>query len=635
MSKIIVWMVPLIFITAALCGCGDSCNTSSPMSVTLTPGPAPQGWGSVRGVVVDGETELPMENVTVSLTLRQARGSYTQETDGEGVYFFENVPYGDYDLVFEPLWGSGYIGRSQQVAVAGDTGVRTVEIANSLMLRLCGGTAEDGGNSVIETAEGYLAVVGKTHSVDGDLEGLRSPHPEDPEWIRGDSDLWLLVIDPENENILFSQVYGGEGEDEGFGLAETAEGCLAVTGKTNSGTGDLQGIRPSDPSNPGGERYDSDLWFLVIDWKNPSGKGIRYNRTYGGTGEDAGSAIVLLDDGRLAVAGNTSSEDLDLQGLRSAHPEDPEWGRYDSDLWLLVIDWKTGAFSQQVYGGTGNDAGTALVSMGAGKVAVTGYTSSEDLDLTGQRPPYPIEPEWNPRGDWDIWLLILDTNALSLPDRGKLASRIYGGYREDAAQGISLVPDGRLAIVGETNSEDLDLEDLRSPHPENPEWDRYDRDLWILVVNPDNLAVKKGIEFSQTYGGFNDDAAAGVSAMKNGFLAVTGQTNSADGDLEGVVPPNEDDRMYTFIWTMIVDPAASQGKGIQMNTVYGENVNIAEAGGVAVTENGCLAVAGMVGGEGAVPTFGKSTPGPVNAPPDLVIMDINQQGKVRMHEPKR
>jgi len=129
-----------------------------------------------------------------------------------------------------------------------------------------GGSSNDYGYSVVETSDGGLVVTGYTYSF-GD-----------------DSQVYLLKTDP-NGNLLWEKNFGGTSDDQGYGVIETSDGGLVVTGRTNSfGSNDQVYLLKTDS--------DGDLLW---------------EKTFGGSSYDSGYSVVEILDGGLVVTGYTNS----------------------------------------------------------------------------------------------------------------------------------------------------------------------------------------------------------------------------------------------------------------------------------------------------------------------------------------
>jgi hypothetical protein len=131
-----------------------------------------------------------------------------------------------------------------------------------------GGPDDDGVSSVIQTSGGGFALAGYTGSFGA-----------------GGSDFWLVETGS-NGTHLWNATYGGGGYDIGTSIVQVDDGGYALVGHTDS-------------FGAGG----SDLWLIRTD----SGGNMDWNRTYGGVLGDAGTSVVQTSDGGFAMAGRTES----------------------------------------------------------------------------------------------------------------------------------------------------------------------------------------------------------------------------------------------------------------------------------------------------------------------------------------
>lgn len=279
-----------------------------------------------------------------------------------------------------------------------------------------GGAGEDEITALAVDAAGEIAVCGDTDSLD--LPVLRASGADfvlQESYGGGLGDAFLARFAPDFELLAASYLGGGE-RDEAAALAWLADGALAVTGSTQSSDFPLQS--PDQASIGGGQagflaRVDArleafhfstfvatsgsqtDLHALI---ETSDGALVVAGGTYGGTFDresiflrrfdaagdaqasmrfanddpvDAQSAWALceLDDGRLALAGETSGAILPSNG--------PPAGAADAcvaivDRFLLGID-----FTER-FGGSSSDYGRAIAAR-ADRLFVGGFSSSSDL----------------------------------------------------------------------------------------------------------------------------------------------------------------------------------------------------------------------------------------------------------------
>lgn len=95
--------------------------------------------------------------------------------------------------------------------------IKTDMYGDSIWTKTFGGFSNEGGNSVIETAEGDFVVCGYTFSFS----------------TNGDMDLWLIKTDISGYT-LWTNMYGGSGAELGFSVIEAFDGGLTACGFTSS-----------------------------------------------------------------------------------------------------------------------------------------------------------------------------------------------------------------------------------------------------------------------------------------------------------------------------------------------------------------------------------------------------------------
>ncbi len=122
----------------------------------------------------------------------------------------------------------------------------------------------DQANSVTPTSDGGYAFAGGTYAVPG-----------------GKSDGWIVRIDA-GGNQVWSRTYGGSDNDSGWGIVALSDGFVMAGNTASSGNG------------------GTDLWLVRTDSLGNK----LWERTFGGSDNDAGGPIALLSDG-FALGGYT------------------------------------------------------------------------------------------------------------------------------------------------------------------------------------------------------------------------------------------------------------------------------------------------------------------------------------------
>ena len=246
---------------------------------------------------------------------------------------------------------------------------------DSVWARSYGGDNYDEAYTVTVDKNGYYVVAGFTNSYGSGL-----------------ADYWILKIDPQVGDTIWTRTFGGSGNETARAVAVGRNGYYYVAGYTNSfGSG------------------NSDFWVLKLD---PSNGDTIWTRTYGGTGNEDATSIAIDGNGTFLVSGYTDS-----------------YGNGGADCWIVRLDPSTGdTLWTKTYGGSSSDYVNSITFDSEGKSVLAGYTKSFGA------------------GDADFWILRVD------PSTGDtLWTKTHGGTGSDKAYSVSSDSSGYL-IVGYSNS---------------------------------------------------------------------------------------------------------------------------------------------------------------------------------------
>jgi hypothetical protein len=295
-----------------------------------------------------------------------------------------------------------------------------------------GGAATDRGRAIVELRDGGFAVAGATES-----KGA------------GEFDAWVLRLDADG-GLLWERHFGGPGTDWASGLAETADGGLAVAAYT----------QPS-------AEVPFTAWIIRLDAEGNT----RWERRFGGEQTDWATAIAALDDGSLAVSGYTEST-----------------GAGGADMWVLLLDAEGGLLWERTFGGAERDYASTVRPTADGGILLGGMTESAGaggVDIRLVHLDREGHVSWDrsyggARDDWvrglvqtrgggyaaagytssrgaglyDMWLLRLDANGELLWES------TFGGRRNEWARAVVELPDGDLAMAGDTWSKGAGKSDV-------------------------------------------------------------------------------------------------------------------------------------------------------------------------------
>ncbi|MBA3665454.1 MAG: T9SS type A sorting domain-containing protein [Bacteroidetes bacterium] len=188
----------------------------------------------------------------------------------------------------------------------------------------------------------------------------------------------------------FYTKFGGAGIDIGYGVKQTLDRNYIVVGSTSSyGAG------------------NTDVYLVKVDsmgWP-------RWEKTFGGFGNDVGRSVIQLADSSFVIAGFTNS-----------------FGAGGYDAYLIHADKAGSLIWQKTFGGLDWDFGYDLVQATDGNIVICGTTSSFGS------------------GNMDGFMCKFDLSGTLI------WQKFFGGAEDDELKSIIKTNDGKLATVGYTKS---------------------------------------------------------------------------------------------------------------------------------------------------------------------------------------
>lgn len=177
--------------------------------------------------------------------------------------------------------------------------IRVDDTGNLIWQKSLGGSDDDIAYQAATVSDGYI-ITGSTKSTDGDISsGL------------GGTDAFIAKTDLDG-NLVWFKNYGGSGNDEFRDVEVDTDGNLFAVGHTYSNDNQVTDNHGS-----------SDIWVIKTD----SDGNLLDQRTIGGSLDDRGNDLTILDDNSVVITGSCSSSDGDATsnaGLK--------------DLWVVKLD---------------------------------------------------------------------------------------------------------------------------------------------------------------------------------------------------------------------------------------------------------------------------------------------------------
>ena len=182
--------------------------------------------------------------------------------------------------------------------------VKTDSIGNILWTKTYGGSNDDVGSSVYQTADGGYIVGGYTKSFGA-----------------GNYDFYLIKTDVSG-NVQWTKTFGGINDEQSYSVQQTTDGGYVIIGYTNSFGAGFE-----------------DVYIIKTD---TSGNTV-WSKTYGGIYDDEGYSIQQTTDGGFILVGFTQS-----------------FGFGDYDTYLIRTDPTGNILWTRTFGGSNGDVGSSV-----------------------------------------------------------------------------------------------------------------------------------------------------------------------------------------------------------------------------------------------------------------------------------
>ena len=322
-----------------------------------------------------------------------------------------------------------------------------------------GGTNTEQGNWIKQTYDGGYILTGWTISHDGDITHYFN-----------NEDYWVVKLD-DTGGVKWQNNYGGTSTDIGTCIIETLDTNYVVGGYVYSFDSDVVGGHGS-----------SDMWIAKLDKTG----GIVWKKGYGGSGHDGASVILQVPGNGYIIAGNTDS-----------HDQDVGFSHGGGDYWVVRLDDTGKILWEKTYGGSGDDLLTSFSSTLDGGYVLSGYTNSNDGDVSGNL------------GGLDYWTLKINSTG------DIVWQKCYGGSTADECYSIQATSDSGYIMAGFTYSVDGEISGNYG-----------NMDFWVVKADKSgNLIWQKNL------GGTDVDNAYSIIQTFDTSFVVLGWTKSSDHDV--------------------------------------------------------------------------------------------------------
>ncbi|MEO7725271.1 MAG: SBBP repeat-containing protein [Chthoniobacterales bacterium] len=291
-----------------------------------------------------------------------------------------------------------------------------------------------------------------------------------------------------------------------------------------------------------------------------------YSTFLGGSNTDFGYATAVDTAGNAYVTGNTSSKDFPTTpGVFQQNR-----GQQDAAFVTELNPTGTAVLYSTYLGGNGSESGYAIAVDTAGKVYLTGNTSSSDFPTT----PEAFQTTF--QGTLDVFVTELNATGSAL-----LYSTYLGGSDFDYGFAIAVGVSGNAFVTGETTSANF-------PTTTGAFQTTYGgglRDAFVTELNPTGT----GLIYSTYLGGSGEESGTGMAVDTSGNAYVTGSTGSSDfPTTAGAFQTTKNGVFFTDAFVTKLNPT---GTGLLYSTYLG-GIMSDQSGGIVVDTSGNAYITG-------------------------------------------
>lgn len=343
--------------------------------------------------------------------------------------------------------------------------LKVTPLGDIIWSKIYGGSGEDVATAIAKTPDGGYVVSGHSRSNDGDVGGNEGFH-----------DYWIVKFD-DNGGLIWERNFGFAGSDQAFNVITTKDGGYFATGfldvtasggqgnetrSTLHGVGEFWGIKMDANGDWEWRRYfggtnndrsydvrqTADEGFLMIgsseseDFDITDNKGSydfwvvkisangqkQWTKSFGGSEIDIAYAMETTQDGNFLIAGDSRSSDQDVSNPKG-----------NADVWVVKFSPSGNLLWERSFGGSLFESARSINPMSNGNFIITGTTRSSNGDVS------------NNLGQNDAWIFVMDTNG------NLVFETTVGGSALDFSEGAIHTPDNKLMVVGNTESNDIDI----------------------------------------------------------------------------------------------------------------------------------------------------------------------------------
>lgn len=241
-----------------------------------------------------------------------------------------------------------------------------------------GGSKSDGASGIAVDGLGNAYVTGGTNSTDfpTSVNAFQSLPEGGGSPCLLACDAFVVKLNPDGSDVIYSTYLGGSGDDAGSGIAVDAFGNTYVTGVVSSS--DFPTTAGAFQTTFGGCPPGCPFGDVFVTKLNPVGSALIFSTYLGGSADDGASDIAIDSFSSAYVVGTTRSSDFPI-----VNAFQDNYGAGNTDAFVTKLNPEGSALDYSSYiGGDHFDLGFGIAVDSFGNAYMTGRTASADFPTT-------------------------------------------------------------------------------------------------------------------------------------------------------------------------------------------------------------------------------------------------------------
>ena len=234
------------------------------------------------------------------------------------------------------------------------------------------------------------------------------------------------------------------------------------------------------------------IYLIILPFSLKGQLDIEWVKVYGGEGTDSPQNIIQTPDSGYLISGLSNSPRHFIDRPRSG------------DFWIIKVDLEGKLLWERTFGGSHTDIPKSATITRDSFIVVTGYTMSNDYNVSQNY------------GEYDIWVIKVDLEGNLIWEKN------FGSSNGDFGFSVISTKDGGVIIMGTNYSN-------RGTNLSNFDVDQNygGTDCWVISLDRNG-----SINWKRNYGGSNHDSGISIiSINEDREFLIAGTSMSSDHDL--------------------------------------------------------------------------------------------------------